>query len=205
LARELDATLFHPDVLAEAQAYCAAVEQVSEKIGLPKSDMMHSYKWAYWYFITAWMSRSGSAGTSNEFSGSYPVRWSATGGGSCKRFRSATEHLREFREKVGRRAVFTCMDAFDFIRKVKNEKRHGLYLDPPFPGPGDAYAHTFGEDKQRELAVLLGSFGATKVVVRYYDHELIRELYPIGHWHWHEFEGRAQTNDGRPEVYLTNF
>lgn len=96
------------------------------------------------------------------------------------------------------------MDAFDFLDKVKDQDGHGVYCDPPFPGPGEKYAYKFGESQNRELARRLAVYSMTRVVCRFYDHELIRELYPEGPWgwKWHRFEGRTQTNAIAPEVLL---
>jgi hypothetical protein len=50
----------------------------------------------------------------------------------------------------------------------------------------------------------LAEFTRARVVCRFYDHPLIRELYPTGQWTWHEFSGRKQSNAAAPEVLLTN-
>jgi hypothetical protein len=56
------------------------------------------------------------------------------------------------------------------------------------------------------LAERLTAFRSALVVCRFYDHPLIRKLYPPGgkHWRWEFFEGRRQTNDSGPEVLITN-
>jgi DNA adenine methylase len=42
-------------------------------------------------------------------------------------------------------------------------------------------------------------------VIRYYDHPLVRELYPEREWAWHHPEGgRTQANKAAPEVLLVN-
>lgn len=43
-----------------------------------------------------------------------------------------------------------------------------------------------------------------RVVCRWYDTPLIRELYPEGPWSWHRLVGRKQTNAPGPEVLLTS-
>jgi hypothetical protein len=44
-----------------------------------------------------------------------------------------------------------------------------------------------------------------RVVCRFYDHPLVRELYPEQRWTWrHLAGGRKQTNGDAPEVLLLN-
>jgi DNA adenine methylase len=111
--------------------------------------------------------------------------------------------LREW-QRIFARCTFTCMDAFQFLDNVKDAAGHGLYCDPPWPTDGFAYKHKFTEKDQRRLAARLGTYRKTKVVVRYGDHPLIRELYREPEWIWREVAGRTQTNAGKNEVLLTN-
>jgi DNA-directed RNA polymerase specialized sigma24 family protein len=132
------------------------------------------------------------------------VRWDAGGGDSCVRFRSATESLREW-QSILARCTFTCMDAFHFLDQVKDADGHGLYCDPPWPTDRFAYKHKFTEKDQRRLASKLSTYQKTKVVLRYGDHPLIRELYQPPHWTWREVTGRMQTNEAKREVLLMNW
>lgn len=41
--------------------------------------------------------------------------------------------------------------------------------------------------------------------MRFYDHPLIREIYPEAQWTWRILKGRDQANNGdKPEVLLIN-
>lgn len=193
LATKAIALPFHPDVLAEAQGYCLAVE----------ADAGDSETWALMYFICCWMGRSAKAGIDDEFRGGLPVRWSATGGDSNTRYRSAIESLRAW-QAILARCNFVCQDVAEFLGNVKDDPSHGLYLDPPFPGPGDAYRHKFPEVKHRRLAARLSQFKHVRIVCRFYDHPLIAELYPEGPWRWRRLEGRKQTNGKAPELLIVN-
>jgi site-specific DNA-adenine methylase len=201
LQRSLEALPFHPSVLAAAQSRCRTIE--SNPAWKP-ANAEDALDWATDYFVCAWMGRNGTAGTDREFKSGLSVRWNAGGGDSAVRFRSATESLTEW-QAIMRRCTFVCLDVFEFLDRVKDEPRHGLYLDPPFPGPGDDYRHKFTEEQQRKLAARLGTFQRCRVVLRYYDHELIRELYPEVGWTWHRPEGgRTQANKAAPEVLVVN-
>jgi hypothetical protein len=191
LIRRLRRASYDPDRLGLAQRFCA--NSIPSRLG----DVLLAEE----YFITIWMSRAGDAGTDKEFSGTYSFRWDAGGGDSVKRFRSATEALLEFRASL-QRCTFQTMNALNFITKCKDKHGHGIYCDPPFPGPGDAYKCKF--DRHREMSALLSEFKETRIVLRYYDTPLIRELHPeSGGWKWHYFTGRDQTNnDTKPEVLI---
>jgi site-specific DNA-adenine methylase len=184
---------FHPEVLDQAQRKC-------DSNVFTDSDRLY---WAAAYFTCCWMGRSAKAGTDDEFKGGLPVRWSATGGDSNTRYRSAIESLEAWGE-IMRRCNFVVQDVFEFLFNVKDLEGHGLYLDPPFPGPGDAYKHKFTEDKHRKLAARLASFENTRVVCRFYDVPLIRELYPEPKWTWRRLKGRKQSNEEAPEVLVIN-
>ncbi len=82
--------------------------------------------------------------------------------------------------------------------------RHGLFVDAPWPGAGDDYTHVLDEAGQRRLAKVLHGFTHTKIVVRYGEHPLIRELYPEDRWEWLPMESRTQANKRKHEFLICN-
>lgn len=202
----LERTLFHEDTLHEAQRICRSYESLSGKAAREESH--GDIQWAAGYFICLWMSRSETAGTGRELDQKLSVRWSAAGGDSCVRFRSAVDGLgswlRIFQEKS---ATFVAMDAFEFLGKCKDQKGHGIYCDPPFPKGGEKYKYNPGRDIEgwhRDLSNRLTSFARTRVVCRFHDHPLVRDLYPPSNgWEIHSLKGRAQTNESREELLIT--
>lgn len=191
LYREVRRTPFHPDSLAAAQERCRKHGDTS----------WPSLPWAIDYFVCCWMGRSAVAGTEGEFSGKPAMRWDAAGGDSAVRYQSAVRSLVWWRQTL-RRATFTTLDAFDFLAKCKDKPGHGLYVDAPWPDDGDGYAHKFGESQQRRLAIVLAAYQQTRVVVRFGDHLLIRELYPEPLWTWHLLTGRTMANKAKAEVLI---
>lgn len=205
LASRLANLPYHPDVLARAQERCRAREaEAGEEWFGGRTDVdTPNVDWAVDYFVAAWMSRNGTAGTKGEFTGTYSIRWDANGGDSNTRYRNAVAGLESW-SRVMRQCTFTRTDVLNFLLKVKDHPEHGVYCDPPFPEVGDGYKYTFDENDQRRLAMLLARFKKCRVVVRFYDHPLIRELYPESAWAWHRFEGKKQTNEvASEEVLLT--
>lgn len=203
LTAMLDATLFHPDELARAQAHCRDCERdATEDVDRVRGML----KWGAAYFVASWMSRAGTSGTEGEFNGSMSIRWKSGGGDSVVRFRNAVESLKEW-EKIAQRCSFVTLDVFDFLDQCSKRDiaENGIYLDPPFPGPGDGYQHKFTEEQHRHMAERLTAFHRARIVCRFYDHPLVRELYrEEDGWTWNMLTGgRKQTNDEAPEVLLT--
>lgn len=222
LARLVASMPFHPDVLDEAQAYCKAHEAMGPVLfGAPRMtlDDRQEIEWAAAYFVTSWMARAGSSGTSGEFDAPLATRWTAGGGDSNARYRSAVASIAAWHDQLVR-CNFECMDGFEFIDRIiaedsKPKRREagaevrGLYCDPPFPGPGRAYTHQLSASDQqdhigqRRLASLLSKFETYRCVIRYYDDPLVRDMYPSDRWTWlRPTGGKTQTNDSAPEVLL---
>jgi DNA adenine methylase len=205
LVRDLRRVPFHPDLLAQAQAECAA----HELAGFPNEsgpvwERLWNYAWARAYFVCAWVARNGKAGTGDEFAAGLSVRYAPGGGDSAVRFRSAVEALRAWR-RIMPRCTFQVRDCFAALADVRDGPGCGVYCDPPFPGPGDSYKHRFTAEQHRELARRLTGFARARVVCRFYDHPLVRELYPPPHWRWLDLTGgKTQTNAAAPEVLLLN-
>lgn len=192
LVKEADANPFHPDVLESAQS---VLKQFS-----PDDTNLR----ALCYFVAVWMGRSATAGTDGEFDGNLAVRFTASGGGSNVRYRSAIDSLEAWGATL-RRCEFTVLDFRVFLKKCHDRKGHALYSDAPFPGAGDDYRHKFTEADHRDLARLLSEYRDTRVVVRYYDHPLVRELYPESRWTWVRLKGRDQANNAeKAEVLIIN-
>lgn len=189
---------FHPDELDGAQKYCKAVESHE---GYATWDEYPCLEWAANYFICCWMGRNGKAGTDSEFSGAPSMRWNAGGGDSAVRYRNAVSSI-DAMHKLILRCTFHVLDAFEAIKRTSDESTNGIYCDPPFPGPGDAYKHKFTEAQQRQLVEQLSEFQHTRVVCRFYDVPMIRELYPEPRWRWRHLEGRKASNAPGPEVLL---
>lgn len=200
LYRRLRRLPFHPATLAAAQDWCNS----HDAAGLSDTPVGDGHlAAAEAYYVAAWMGRSAKAGTDGEFSGQLAKRWDGNGGGSAVRYCSSVASLPAWR-RILRRCEFTVMDGFTFLAKCRDAARHGVYCDPPFPGPGDKYRHKFTPEHHNRLAATLAAYRDTRVVCRFYDHAAIRELYPEPHWTWRRLAGRTQANADAPEVLVIN-
>lgn len=184
----------HPDVLKECQDFC-------RKVIFNDAN----YEAAIAYFVCCWMAQGARAGTEKEFAAAYSFRYSASGGDSAKRFRSATESLNDW-DEIMPRCTFIVLDAFEFIaeckKKGRDRKENGLYLDPPWPEDGADYLHKFTDAQQVALRDSLLEFEHMRIVVRFGDNPLIRKLYTEDKWTWNLIEGRTQANNDKAEVLL---
>ena len=200
LYRRLRRHALHPDDLAESQGICRKMEELAHCHGAPDQETI--LRWAEAMFVASWLARSGSAGTKSEFDAKLSLRWAAGGGDSAVRFQNAIRSINAWRRSL-RRATFSSIDAFAFLHKCKDLPQHAIYCDQPFPGgPGDKYKYHFTLQQTKRLSVELLRFRQARVVSRFYDHPIVRELYPETEWTWHHLSGRKQTNEAAPEVLL---
>src|SRR6185312_3384686 len=139
---------------------------------------------AFRYFIVSWFGRNGFCGTTGCDKSSFAVRWTPGGGHGGQRFASAVESIPHWRRRL-RRVTILNRDGFGIIEKIDDAPGIVVYVDPPYFEKDAEYVHDFtrcdggmfGDDHQR-LAQLLGRFKKTRVVVSYYQHEMILSLYP---------------------------
>ena len=201
LIRSASEILFHPDELAEAQEFCKGHEPGDEP------DLACAVN----YFVCCWIGRRAKAGLIDEFNGRPSVRWKSDGGNSSVRYWSALRSLAAWRKPLAK-CTFETMDALDFLDRCEDIAGCGIYIDSPFPGAGRRYRHNAGQTDAEErtwherLRDSLERFKKTRIVARFYEHPLIRELYGMrpgySEWEWLTFTGRKQTNDEAQELLL---
>lgn len=193
--RHLRRVIFHPQKFSDAQSLC----ELRDFYGPP--EFIPSLDHAIDYFIATWMGRSGMAGKRKEFDGNLAIRWSASGGDSAVRVHSAVNSLPAWRRTM-RRCSFTCFDFRPWFAECKDIDENGYYVDSPWVVEGKEYKHPFIEQDHRDLAGYLNAMHKARVVVRYGDHPLLRELYPADRWDWTEAESRTAGNNPKAEVML---
>ena len=190
----LDQTPFHQEVLRMAQAACKRV------VAIEPPDV----EFAHHYFITNWMGRGGKGGSTGEFSGDLPVRWTASGGSSPRRFNTAIRSIQDYWGPICERCSFICVDWLEILNKVKDVDGNGIYIDPPWFGAGDEYVHKFQDPQEHtRLRNELLRFTKATVVIRYGDDESVRRLYSGTGWTIDEISSRDQANGNVKELCIT--
>lgn len=144
---------------------------------------------AYDYLLTSWLGRNGVAGTQSYTQG-FCVRYTANGGHAAKRFLSVIESIPAWWRRLQNVTVLN-RNARDLLERIDDKPGTAIYVDPPYVEKGAKYVHDFGgimgtaalfcgdstPMTHQELARLLGRFRRARVVVSYYDHPIVRQLY----------------------------
>lgn len=202
---------------------CEALFQESaERIKADYDASDFSAERAYHYFMVAWLGRNGVAGT-GSYNGHFCVRFTSNGGHAAKRWVSVIESIPAWRKRLANVTIL-CRDAFEVVARIEDKSGTAIYVDPPYIVKGSTYLHDFGmtskrgQDREaaaaehRRLAELLNRFTKSRVVVSYYDHPLLDELF--ANWTKRHCDvTKALANQGRrdaggaikaPEVLLIN-
>jgi len=212
LYEQLQRTLVTEDLLHEAQA------KLDRPFKLPAAVQPSSWERAYWYFLACWMARNGVAGMERiEFQ--LAVRWTAGGGSPATRWRSATESIPAWHQRLSN-VVILNRDGFDIISKIDDSETTAVYCDPPYAEQSRShgkYRHDFTDDipligsDHEQLANQLNGFKRARIVVSYYDCPRIRSLYRgwtfVEHTrakNLHSQNGRGVRKAEAPEVLIIN-
>ena len=223
LYRRLKRLPLHPYTLLVAQDQCRLRETHGQFADTPDPDTLFAsgqpdprfepdradLQWAVDFAVCSWMGHGGRAGTAEEFDGGLSYRFTAGGGGSGVRYVSFVRSLLEWRRILREgRVEFNTLHWVKFLAKCRDQVGHGYYVDSPWPDAGHGYKHAFLQDDHRALALHMSRFRLSRVVVRFGDHPLIRELYPAvedgGPWTWIRQQGRNQANNAVDEVLILN-
>jgi DNA adenine methylase len=164
LYRRLRRTVMHEAIYDEAR------EALSREASCPVDRA-----WAY--FVASWLGRNGMAGLPDNRTGkAFCVRYTKNGGHGATRFLGCVDSIPAFRRRI-RQVTILHRDAFAVIARIEDAGGVVIYIDAPYFAKALDYAHDLTHDDQRRLAGLLGRFKKTRVVVSYYDHPLLDELY----------------------------
>lgn len=148
---------------------------ISEDIDKTKPDPDRAYD----FFIASWQGMNGVSGT-KRCNYQFALRWCAGGGQGATRWRNVVESLPAWHKRL-QSVLIIQRDAFDVLENIKDESGTVIYCDPPYFEKSSKYVHDFDAPEHERLAKLLGRFRETMVVVSYYDHPKLDELY--ANWH----------------------
>ena len=179
--------------------FCEAAERYHKRgyhasVNLPDMDR------AYDYFICAWLGRNGAQGL-RSYNQGYCVRYTSNGGHSAKRWRSVIESIPDWNKRLMNVAIL-CRDGFEVIERIEDKEGTVIYADPPYLVKAAKYIYDFTDADHTRLAGLLNRFKKTRVVVSYYDHPKLDELYPG--WAMHRFDvSKAMAHSNKPGTNKT--
>ncbi len=166
LYRRLRHVLMHEELVAEAKLECSRPFDGGQ-IDEPR---------AYWFFIRSWVGRNGTAGT-GERNQHFCRRFTANGGGPAVRLASAIRSIPQWRRRLARVCILR-MDGFEMLQRIEDSPTAAIYVDPPYLHKNAKYLHDFAPEDHPRLAGILGRFKLARVVVSYYQHPALSDLYP---------------------------
>jgi DNA adenine methylase len=143
---------------------------------------------AFHFFLTSWIGRNGFCGTVGSEKSSFAVRWTPGGGHGGQRLASAVGSIPAWRRRI-RRVTILRRDAFDVLAKIDDTDGVAIYVDPPYLAKAARYVHDFDShgggifgDDHTQLARAVSRFTKARVVVSYYAHDRLADLYPPDRW-----------------------
>lgn len=187
LYRRLRRVVFHEKLFQEVKA---AVEtdnrQVTAAAGLFEASQdplrqLDPVERAAAFFIVSWQGRNGVAGT-ERVNYQPAIRWTSGGGHGGIRFCNAVDSIPAWRRRL-RDVTILQRDIFEVLPKIEDQDNTSIYIDPPYLRDGVsrsgscAYLHEFKAADHTKLAAELRRFARCRVVVSYYDHPQLREMY----------------------------
>jgi DNA adenine methylase len=131
---------------------------------------------AYDYFIYSWLGRNGTSGEKAS-TWNFCVRYTSNGGHAATRFHSATASIPMWHKRL-RNVTILHRDAFEILSRIEDKENTVIYVDPPYFVKGSKYIHDFAANDHARLAVELNRFHQSRVVLSYYDHDLLNTYYP---------------------------
>ena len=169
LYRRLRRTLMHEQIFHESAKRC---RERGNKFVVRGPNLDRAYD----YFVCSWIGRNGVSGTPGYNQG-YSLRFTSKGGHAAKRFKSVVESIPAWRRRL-RQVTILQRDAFEIIPRIEDEKGTAIYIDPPYIEHEKDYVIKIGPEDHKRLSDILHRFDKTRVVISYYDHPQLRELYP---------------------------
>lgn len=112
-----------------------------------------------------------------------------------------------------RSVTITRRCGLKLLEDTPDEKGKAIYVDPPYLAKGAEYEHDFTQLDHVWLASILQKFEKTRVVVSYYAHPDLDNLYPRDRWtridctrakHLSVQGRRGAESKKAPEILLVN-
>ena len=179
----------------------ACLNEVGRRF-IQNHDVDIRIEWVRRYLVDGWQSVPGNGGKAWGVERENDRKM--TGVDSCKVFESipsriltASPHLQESLDRL-KKVYLEDGDAVECIERWATPETL-FYLDPPYVGCEDYYAHnakqskTDSLDMHHRLAAIANTVESAGVIVSYYPNELLDELYPEKYWERHYKETVASS------------
>ena len=197
VAKACAESLSHPAELEQAKRDLELTRAIETYSLYPPDSINIVHAISFWKL--SWLGRKGSLGSSGEDKISLSFRRTAEGGANASRIESAAEDIERWGQ-LFKRLDLTSEDFRKTLEKAHDKPTCAIYCDPPFFEVGK-YKHGFTEQDHKDLQSALSRFEHSPIVVRYGDHDFIRDLY--AGWDYQDAESRNQSNKMKGEVWFT--
>jgi len=184
LYRRLRRSWNHETAFEEAKAALARADDdggAGNLFGIDVAGELTPLDRAYLYFLISWQGRNGVAGTA-RVNYQPSVRWTSGGGHGGIRFKNAVDSIPAWRRRM-RSMTILRRDLFEIVSRIEDQAGTVIYVDPPYIRDGIArsgscqYLHEFGVNDHARLAKELARFRHVRIVVSYYAHPMLADLY----------------------------
>lgn len=157
------------------------------------------------FLYASWLAMNGYIGTQQHLG--YAAQYKRASSSKSHKLQAAIESIRWWHDRMKHVAVLN-RDGFELLAKVPDDSKTVVYCDPPYVVKSGRYRIDFAVGDHERLAQALARFRKTRVVVSYYDHPLLDQLY--AGWHkriLNEWKTRSHNGVRKPkpsEILLIN-
>lgn len=135
------------------------------------ADLDRAYDW----FICVWQGINGFAGTRDNRK-RLALRFTSKGGHAATRWMSAVDSIPAWHDRL-RDVTILNRNGLDLLDRIEDESHVVIYVDPPYFEKADRYVYDFEPDDHFVLSEKLHRFNKTRVILSYYNHPLLNQLY----------------------------
>lgn len=125
--------------------------------------------------LASWMGINGFAGT-KRYNYTFAMRWCVGGGQGSTRWANVVSSIPHWHKRL-RQIVITNRNGFEMLDKIKDDNDVVIYCDPPYFQKSSKYIHDFKPEQHEQLAGALQRFKKARVIVSYFYHPKLTELY----------------------------
>ena len=170
LYRRLRRTLMH-------EAFFVESDRIMRDLEAGIHVELDSVAAAYHYMVCSWLGRNGTAGQPANKKGTYCVRYTQNGGHAGTRWMNVAKSIPAWRRRL-RGVTILQRDGLELLERIEDAANAAIYIDPPYIEKSTPYLHDFKPEDHMRLALLLQRFRKARIVLSYYSHPMLKDLYP---------------------------
>lgn len=131
---------------------------------------------AFHFIVACWQGLNGLTGAARA-QPVFNLRYAPTGGSAAARWNSVVSSIPQWWERL-QNVTILQQCGIDLCEKIADSDDVTVYCDPPYFEKKPGYFFDFVGDDHQRLAAALRRFRKTRVVLSYYAHAEVDQLYP---------------------------